>query len=275
MLSAALRRHAGDRAFDDLQKSLLHAFTGNVARDGHVLALSGDLVDLVDVNDAALRLFDVVIGVLNEFEENVLHVLSDVARLGQRGRIGRRERHVQDAREGAREQGLAAARRPEKQDIALFDLDVVVRLGDLAVDALVMIVYGDGQHFFGFVLPDDIFVEFRLDLGGLFQLHLIGRRTRYGLDLFVADLDALVADIQSVRSRDQPLDLVFALSAKRTELFFVSHGSNLPRAGRRGSKNNTKESIRGTNDSVPRIFPDFTGFPRRVYLVWNTLSMSP
>src|SRR5580700_7231022 len=54
VLAAALRRHARDRALDDFQKRLLHALTGDVAGDRGVVALAGDLVDLVDIDDAAL-----------------------------------------------------------------------------------------------------------------------------------------------------------------------------------------------------------------------------
>ena len=38
MLAAALRRHRGDRAFDQLQQRLLHAFARHVARDRRVVA---------------------------------------------------------------------------------------------------------------------------------------------------------------------------------------------------------------------------------------------
>jgi NAD(P)-dependent dehydrogenase (short-subunit alcohol dehydrogenase family) len=62
VLAAALGRDAGRRALDDLQERLLHALAADVAGDGRVVALAADLVDLVDVDDAALRLLDVVIG---------------------------------------------------------------------------------------------------------------------------------------------------------------------------------------------------------------------
>ena len=55
MLAAALRRHVGDRPLEDLQQRLLHALAGDVARDRRVVGLARDLVDLVDVDDAALR----------------------------------------------------------------------------------------------------------------------------------------------------------------------------------------------------------------------------
>ena len=38
----------------------------NIPRNGNVFALSGNFVDFVDINYAALRLFDIVVGVLNK-----------------------------------------------------------------------------------------------------------------------------------------------------------------------------------------------------------------
>lgn len=62
VLSAALGRYVGDGSLDDLQKRLLNALAAYVACDGGILAASGNLVDLVDVDYAALSRFDIVIG---------------------------------------------------------------------------------------------------------------------------------------------------------------------------------------------------------------------
>jgi hypothetical protein len=117
VLAAALGRHVGDGALDDLEQRLLHALARHVARDARVVALAADLVDLVDVDDAALRPLDVVIGVLQQLHDDVLDVLADVARLGQRGGVGDGEGHVEDLRERLREQRLARARGAEQQDV--------------------------------------------------------------------------------------------------------------------------------------------------------------
>ncbi len=55
VLAPALRRHRGGGALQDLEQRLLHALARDVAGDGGVLALAGDLVDLVDVDDARSR----------------------------------------------------------------------------------------------------------------------------------------------------------------------------------------------------------------------------
>src|SRR5204862_2209075 len=53
MLAPTLRRHRGDGAFHDLEQGLLHALARDVAGDRGVVGLAADLVDLVDVDDAA------------------------------------------------------------------------------------------------------------------------------------------------------------------------------------------------------------------------------
>ena len=75
VLAPALGRHVALRALEDLQQRLLDAFAGDVAGDRRIVGLARDLVDLVDVDDAALRLFLVVAGRLVELQDDVLDVL--------------------------------------------------------------------------------------------------------------------------------------------------------------------------------------------------------
>ena len=108
------------------KQRLLHALARYVARDRRIVGLAADLVDFVDVDDAALRPLDVVVGVLQQLQNDVLDILADVAGFGQRGCIGHRERHVEDARQRLRQQRLAAAGRTDEQDVRLGEFDVVV-----------------------------------------------------------------------------------------------------------------------------------------------------
>ncbi len=124
MLAAALRRDVADGALEDLEQGLLHAFAGDVAGDRDVLGLAADLVDLVDVDDAALGACDVEIGGLEQAEDDVFHVLADVAGLGERGGIDDAERHVEHPGQRAGEQGLAGTGRAEQQDVGLLDFHV-------------------------------------------------------------------------------------------------------------------------------------------------------
>src|SRR5690606_14166662 len=110
MLAPALWWDVGDRAFDDLEQRLLHAFARNITGYRRIVALAADLVDLVDVDNAALSALHVVISILQQLNDDVLDVLTDVASFCQRRRISDREGHLEDFRKRLSEQGLAAAR---------------------------------------------------------------------------------------------------------------------------------------------------------------------
>src|ERR1019366_475977 len=152
VLAAALRRDVGHRALEDLQQCLLDPLTAHIASDRRVVALASDLVDLVDVDDAALSARDIEIGGLDQAEEDVLHVLADVAGLGEAGRVGDAEGHVEDAREGLREKRLAATGGTDEQNVRLLQLDVTVGLG--VRNPLVVVEHRHGEHLFGVLLTD-------------------------------------------------------------------------------------------------------------------------
>ena len=224
VLAPALGRHRGGRPLEDLQQRLLDALARHVARDRRVVGLAGDLVDLVDVDDPRLGLLDVVVGRLDQLEEDVLHVLADVAGLRQRGGVGDRERDVEDLGQRLGEQRLAAARRAEQQDVRLLQLDVVV-IGLHHLDALVVVVDGHRERALGLLLADHVLVEDVVDLPRLGEvLDVEARRSGELLvDDLVAEIDALVADVDA-GAGDQLLDLALRLAAEAAEELLVGVG---------------------------------------------------
>ena len=223
VLAPALRRNGGGRALEDLQQRLLHALAGDVTRDRRVVGLAGDLVDLVDVDDPGLGLLDVVVGGLDQLQQDVLDVLADVAGLGERRRVGDGEGDVEDAGEGLGEQRLAAAGRAEQQDVGLLQLgELGVRLLPGHLYALVVVVDRDGQRSLGALLADDVLVEDRVDLLRLGQgVELeAGSRGQLLVDDLVAEIDALVADVDA-GARNQLLDLTLGLPAEAAEELLV------------------------------------------------------
>ena len=213
MLAAALGRHVGDRALENLQQRLLHAFTRDVAGDRRVLVLAADLVDFVDVDDPLLALLDVAAGGLQQLEDDVLDVLADVAGLGQGRRVDDREGDGEELGEGLGEQRLAGAGRADEQDVALGQLDVVAAARLLLdLDALVVVIDGDGQLLLGPLLADDVLIQELLDFLGRRQ----GRAAAAVLEAVVvrndvvADLDALVAD-EDGRPGDELANVVLVL----------------------------------------------------------------
>ena len=79
MLAPALRRYGCGRPLKDLEECLLDAFARDIARDGGVLRLARNLIDLINVDDAALCFFNIIVCRLDQLEQNVLHVFADVA----------------------------------------------------------------------------------------------------------------------------------------------------------------------------------------------------
>ncbi len=216
MLAAALRRHVGDRPLEDLQQRLLDPLAGHVAGDRRVVGLARDLVDLVDVDDPALRALDVEVGGLDEAQQDVLHVLADVAGLGQARGVGDAERDVEDAGQRLGEQRLPGAGRPDEHDVALAELHLVDAVA--GVHPLVVVVDGDRQDLLGAVLADDVLVQRVLDLAGARErclLRLAGARRLEHLlfDDLLAEVDALVADVDAL-PRNELADLLLALAAE-------------------------------------------------------------
>ena len=208
MLAPTLRRNIRNRAFQQLQQRLLHALARDVARDRGVLILAPDLVDLVDVDNAALRPRHIAIGRLQQLQDDVLDILAHIPGLGQRRRVHNRERHIQHLRQRLRQQRLAGSRRSHQQNVRLRQLHIVAaRLVHL--DALVVVVDRHRQLLLRLVLPDHILIQKRLDLLRLRQVGRRGARLGLGPVVFqdrVAHRNALIADIGPRiirRGRDQ------------------------------------------------------------------------
>ncbi len=186
VLATALRRHRRRRALQDLEQGLLDALARHVAGDRRVLALSSDLVNLVDVDNAGLGLLHIEIGGLDELEQNVFDILADIAGFGQRGGVGNGKGDVQHLGQRLGEIGLSAAGRANQQNIRLAKLDAVIFsapgwVGRLSLDTLVVVVDGNGERLLGVVLADHITIEKLADLmwlGQLLQQADLGRPRR-------------------------------------------------------------------------------------------------
>ena len=229
VLASALRRDGSDRSFQNFQQRLLHAFAGNVPGDGGVLALAGDLVDLIHIDDAPLGPLHVEIRRLQKPQQDVLHIVAHVAGLSQGRGIGNGEGHLQNTGQSLSEQRFAGAGGAQHQNVALLKLHIVAAA---EIDPLIVIVDRHGQRHLGSLLSDDIFIQHRPDLLGGGQLIgdvLQGSGLRAVEPLVQnahAKLHALVADADA-GALDHTMDLLFPLSAEGTAqgLFaFVTHG---------------------------------------------------
>ena len=200
---------------------------GDVAGDRRVVGLAGDLVDLVDVDDPGLGLLDVVVGGLDQLQQDVLDVLADVAGLGQRRRVGDRERDVEDPRQRLGEQRLAAAGRAEQQDVRLLQLDPprrssVCRRSGRACSGCRRRPRAPAWRRPGRPRTRSRIVVDLLRLGQVLELEA-RRRGQLLVDDLVAEVDALVADVDA-GAGDQLLDLALRLAAEAAEELLVRVG---------------------------------------------------
>src|SRR5471032_1859080 len=196
MLATTLWRNGSDRAFDQLEQGLLHAFTGNIPGDRRVVRLTRDLVDLIDVDNAHLGFFYVVIALLQQLLNDVLDIFTYITRLGEGGCVGDGERNVQQTSQCFGKQGFTRACRADQQDVAFAKFDVVILFVTL-VQALVVVVHRYGQNLLRTFLTNYILIKDAADFFrrrqfmraalGLGFLHLL-------TDDVVAQVDALVAN---------------------------------------------------------------------------------
>ena len=196
MLAPALRRHVGDGSLDEFEQRLLYPFARHVASDGRTVALAADLVDFIDVDDATLGPFYIVIRCLQKLEDDVFHVFADVSCLREGGGIGQREGDVQVLCQGLGQQRFSRACRAQHENVPLLELHVVNVLV-LGRDSLVVVMNGHRKNFLRPLLSHDVLVQVVFDFHRLFELRrnlFFGLFPILGNDV-VAEIHAFVADI--------------------------------------------------------------------------------
>src|SRR5439155_2025925 len=111
--------------------------------------------------------------------------------------------------------------RAEQEDVRLLQLDVALLGAHL--DALVVVVDGDGEGALRLLLRDDVVVQDRVDVLRPRQVVEVELRGSGELlvDDLVAEIDALVADVDA-GAGDQFLDLPLALPAETAEELLVA-----------------------------------------------------
>ena len=229
MFTPALRGNVGDGAFEHFQEGLLHPLAADIAGNADVILGLADLVDLVDVDDAALGGLQVVIRVLQELEQDVLHVFADVTGLGQRRRVADGKRDVEDARQRLGQQRLAAAGRADQKDVALVDFDVVDQRRGNSLggrrrfggrQALVMIMDRDGQRLFGVLLADHVLIQKFLDLpraGNAAEERLAaGQLALFLADDVVSQINAVGTDVNVAGTFHHRAHVARGLAAEAT-----------------------------------------------------------
>ena len=157
MFAPALRRYIGNRTFNDFQQRLLHTLARNVARNRRTVGLAGNLVYFININDAALRLFNIIIRRLHQFQNNVFNIFADITGCGQSRRVRNRKRHVQNLGQRLRQQRFARTCRTDENHVRLRNFNILGSF--LTVQPFVMVIHRHRQHLFGLILTDNVLIQ--------------------------------------------------------------------------------------------------------------------
>ena len=82
MFATTLRRHIYNRAFDNLQQSLLDALARNISGDRWVVRLSRNFVNFIHKHNARLGSSYVEIGSLKQAQQDVFDIFPNVSSFG-------------------------------------------------------------------------------------------------------------------------------------------------------------------------------------------------
>jgi hypothetical protein len=159
LLPTTLRGHCGDHAFHHLEQAVLNAKPQTLPAS----AAHPQLVDLVDVSDSSLGEFDVPAFRLEQPVQQALHIIPDIARLGERSRIADHQSHVETGSQGLDHVARATAGSSDQEDVGFFDSHIVqVGIGHDRVvvlqridDPLEAVAYPHSDPFLGDPLSHD------------------------------------------------------------------------------------------------------------------------
>jgi hypothetical protein len=79
-----------------LSKACCTPFSGDISGDGGILRFAGNLVNFVNIDDSPLCPLHIIVGSLDQLEEDILHILSHISGFSKGGGIGDGKGHMQD-----------------------------------------------------------------------------------------------------------------------------------------------------------------------------------
>ena len=220
MLASTLWRYVHHSSLQEFQKSLLYTLSTYVAGDRWVVALAGNLVNLVDEDDTTLGSLHIIVGYLEQTGEDTLHILTYITSLGKYRSIHDGERYIEQLGNGTCQQCLTGTGTTHHDDVALFYFHafLILRL----LQTLIVIIDSNGKMTLGLFLSDDIFIEIFLDLHRLWhllqgKLRVIALWFQYAslLHNLKCLLGALLTD-KAIDTRDQQLHFILASSTEAT-----------------------------------------------------------
>ena len=231
MLSSSLRRNAGNSSLKDLKKSLLYTLSGYITGNGCVFSFSGDLVNLININDSVLCPLNVIVSCLDDLQKDIFHILSYISGFCQGGGISDCKRNVQKAGQSLSQKSFSGTCWAKHQNIAFLKLHIQI---SCCGNSFIMIINCHRQSFFCILLSDYIIIQDFVDFLWFQKVDIrvkIILRTILGQLLFHnlrTDSDAFITDEHSLRACDQLPYLILGFITKRASdlsfSYLICHG---------------------------------------------------
>ena len=209
MLSSALWRYISNRTFQNLQQCLLHTLARYITGNGWILGFSGNLVDLINVDNAILCTLDVSICCLNDLQKNILYIFSDISRLCQSCCISNGKWHIQYLRQRLCQKCLTTSGRSQHQNITLIQFHAQIFLSH---NTFIVIIHRYRENLFCLFLTDHILIKKCFDFFWFVQCNVIERTFAFFIFQFFfqylrTNLYTFITDVRSRRSCDQLANL--------------------------------------------------------------------
>ena len=224
MFAATLGRYINNRALKQLEQALLHTLAADIAGNRGVVALAGNLVNLVNEHNTALGLLYVVVGNLQKTCQNTLDILAHITGLCKHCCINYRKRHLQKLGNGTCQQSLARTRAAHHYDIALLNLDII---GSTALHkSFIVVVHRNRKGAFSLILPNDILVKeclYLLWLGKFLHFEVILRQESLLAQDIMRLLHTVIAYITGHSGHEQCHLILGPATETATFFSFVSH----------------------------------------------------
>ena len=166
----------------------------------------------------------IIISGLNQFQKNVLHILTYITGLCQSCRICDCKRNIDHACQCLCQKCLTGTSRSQHKNITLLKFHTQIIS---CKHTLVMIIYCNREHLLCLILSDHIIVQKCLHLLRLYQIDILFCRRVLALieiffvNNFCTDIYTLIADICAIWSRDQSSYLILCFAAKRAANFSI------------------------------------------------------
>ena len=181
--------------FNHFQQCLLHTFAAYITCDAAVFTLAAFFINLIDINNAALCFFNVLICCLIQSCNCFFYIKTNIAAFSQAGSINDNHGHIQQFCSLLNDISLAYTGGPNKHKVSFVNFHTV---DDRIINSFHMRIDCNTQHHLGLILSNHSLIKVFHDSLWCQRSRIRLWRNEFVLQYTVAQFDAFVADINFI-----------------------------------------------------------------------------